>query len=262
MSPLEFLEDILRRAAKSAGLTNFKLFPNEEMLRGDGFLSEFHTGKIQDLDTGKISHLYIKLPLDGHSGLYPHVFVNELHYYSTILPELKKFEEAKGLSQLLKDITPKFYCGRFTEDQKYLVLEDLIERGFVLHDKTKFMPENTLKTVFETYGKYHAISWAFKHYHPEQYNQFFEGYVDVFPLMFEQKGFVTALKNAWEVCYEIFDSTDLVKREKIKFMVDNFEDCCSKFVNYRGKFSTLLHGDCWSNNIMLKYDEVSIHHPV
>lgn len=262
MSELEFLEDILRRAAKSAGLTNYKVLPNEEMLRGDGFLSEFHSGKIQDLDTGKISHLYIKLPLDGHSKLYPHVFVNELHYYSTILPELKKFEESKGVTKLLKDITPKFYCGSFTEGQKYLALEDLIKSGFVLHDKSKFMPENTLKTVFETYGKYHAISWAFKHYQPEKYNQFFEGYVDVFPLMFVLSGFVAALKNAWKVCTQIFNSTDPVKGQKLKLIVDNLEDFCSKSVNYKGKFSTLLHGDCWSNNIMLSYDKVSVHHLV
>lgn len=260
MSVLERVERILRRVAEVAGIRNCEITPNSEAISGDGFLSEFYTGIIKNKDTGDLLQIYIKVKPPRGSKILAPAFINEVNFYAEILPELDQFQKSQGVQEPFDKI-PKFFCGSLEEGQEYLALVDLKALDYVLVDKSQFIDEKHLKLIFATYGKYHALTFAYKASNPEKYQTLIKPIQDVFGMFKEHEEVTRGMIERINLCYDHIKATHPETAAKIQLLIDDFPQAVNKGFDYDGKFSTLVHGDCWSNNILFKYQVSSAADP-
>lgn len=246
MSIKEAVTDLLIQVATKRGFKNFETLPDQNVIRGDGILSEFYTGRVKDKDSGKTVEVYIKFPPQSDIQIKDVVFVNEFAYYSTVYPALVDYQKEKRIETPFDNI-PAFYCGSIEN----IVLENLKTENYELYDKSKYLDEKHLTAIFELYGKYHALTFSFKKHNEEKYDSILSAITDVFKNFDGMSN--RAIKPLFKVGYEAVKATDKAKAEKLLKFYDDPLYTLDKGTFYTGKYSTLVHGDCWSNNMMFRY---------
>lgn len=179
------------------------------------------------------------------------LFLNETHFFKKIW--MKLFEFYKEKTGKLLDIVPK--CLSVADDEiKKIVLENLAVQGFFIYDKTKSFEEEHIAKIFETFGRFHGVSMAFKNHNKEDYLQllkpiyykFKEDYknVSVPGRTFQTLcGYIQKYFDP-ETETEVIKKLQLYQHEGSKLVSEAFDNDKNE--------SVILHGDCWSNNIMLK----------
>ncbi|XP_066151968.1 uncharacterized protein [Euwallacea fornicatus] len=255
MSVKEKVEASLAGVADSQGITNYELSFDQTVLRGDGLLGEFYTGSVKNKDAGEVIETYIKFSPREDIPIKSIVYANEFLYYDTIYPQLHEFQRERDVKQPFDKI-PRFFCGTVEPENEYLVFENLKLQNFEMWDKTKFLDEKHLNAVFKTYGKYHALTFAFKDQNREKYEEITKEIQDIFKNMFKYEEMRKSMLELLKIAQSGIKEIDEKKAERLQPWIDDFG---KKFFNkgalYTGDYSALTHGDCWSNNIMFKYDQ-------
>ncbi|XP_066249546.1 uncharacterized protein [Euwallacea similis] len=255
MSVKEKVEASLARVADIQAIVNYELSFDETVLRGDGFLSEFYTGSVKNKDTGEVIETYIKFPPHQDMSIRSMVYANEFLYYDTIYPQLQEFQKEKGIKEPFNKI-PRFFCGNIEPGNEYIVLENLKLQDYNMWDKTKFLDEEHLNALFKVYGKYHALTFAFKHQNREKYEEMTREIQDVFDKLYNGGLMTKMLLNLLKIAQSAVKEIDEKKADRLQPWIDDFMDrFITKGMFYKGDYSTLTHGDCWSNNILFKYDK-------
>ncbi|KAJ8957802.1 hypothetical protein NQ314_006477 [Rhamnusium bicolor] len=139
---------------------------------------------------------------------------------------------------------------------KKIVLENIKFKNFVTIPKTKTFDRDHLEYIFKQYGKYHALSFAYRMLNPEGYAELSKGFADVYLDLTEREAFSQGIDIIHELCLESLqpgEDDDVI--QKYKYYVGNGTKIFQNSNNYVGNYSVILHGDCWSNNMMFKYDE-------
>lgn len=133
-------------------------------------------------------------------------------------------------------------------------MEDLKPSGYVMFDKTKYLDEEHLEAIFKTYGRFHALSFVLKNQNFERFKTVTKDFIDLSQLIGQiaAKQMVTALSAA----------VNALDTEEDKVVFEELKDFGQKSVElflsvcvYKGQHSCLIHGDCWSNNMLFKYSD-------
>lgn len=187
-------------------------------------------------------------PLDHTSPL----FGNEIHFYNNIWKQLRQFYEDKTGKRL--DIVPE--CFGTDDELKQLVLENLATEGYVVLDKMKCYDDDQFCKIFETIGFFHGISMAFKQQNCEQYESFLKPIHYLYREHFKNGGItsnaVQIFSRYIQKYFDLETEKELIKKLQL-YENRGAELIYKTFVEDVSK-NVLLHGDFWSNNIMLKYD--------
>lgn len=186
------------------------------------------------------------------------LYFNEIHFYKTIWKELRNFQN--GFPGIHFNKIAKFYCCSVDPGKEKLVMENLQYSGYKMFPRDGTFDDIHVKLLMKSYGQFHGISAAYREHHPKEY-----------------KKLTCDLKNALEcitlgnkqVCDFIMSSIkrlqSLVEDEKIKAKLRVYTERAPQMaldaIKYEGKNPVVNHGDCWSNNLMFKFD-VSIFCPV
>ncbi|CAG9859338.1 unnamed protein product [Phyllotreta striolata] len=180
-------------------------------------------------------------------------FFNEVHFYQKIWPELRHFQALHPKVGTNKNI-PKYFTSSLEEENKIVVLENLKLANYECHPANILLDFRTYENIFRVYGKFHAISFAFKQKNPEKFAEICR------PLKYNWN-FLNENETVLKEVVKLFEKLEMYLKEENdeillkyrKSYLDNrvalFKDC----IQYKGT-SIILHGDCWSNNIMFKYN--------
>lgn len=181
------------------------------------------------------------------------LFDNETHFFKNIWTKLSQFYEERTGKCL--DFVPE--CLSVPDGGiKKIVLENLTVQGFVIHDKAKPFDEEHLGTIFKTLGRFHGVSRAFKHYNNKEYQQFFKPIYHKYKEDFTKDDSVTQRAFHTLCCHiqKYFDpETEASVLEKLKFYQTEGSKLVYESSEEEKDIEVMLHGDCWSNNFMLKY---------
>lgn len=251
---LQKLEGILKHVAEVEGIKSYEVHPNKDTLRGDGFLSEFYTGQVKNKDTGEVIYAYIKNMPANPGPFGPSAFFNENKFYTTIWPQLDKFQTEKGIKTGFKHI-PRFFCASDKPGEEYICMEDLRTQKFVMWDKRQVLNGKILRMIFNKYGKFHALSFAFKDQNYEKYTQIANELKDIYCEFSEDDDFLKSLRNSVLTACEAVNEIDVTKAKQIKDSLENPDQRYCSIKVYDGQYSGLVHGDCWSNNSLYKFRE-------
>lgn len=226
-------------------------------------------GSVQTLTitttSGHTLHLIFKQILpDAPSWIVPaKIYRIEHAIYRTVLPALKDFSKAKGVSY--SPPTPLYISGFNNDANDYLVLEDVREVGYRMEDKRLSLTLPQMEAVLKEFAKFHAISYAFLRHEGERifekgedfgylvHDSFEDGSDNDGPDMFD-----TLIQVYFEAAAEVMGKRLPQLKERIEKIVPNAWRI-RKLANSDGRyFPTIMHNDLWVNNILFKYDQDQI----
>ncbi|KAB7499288.1 hypothetical protein Anas_04956 [Armadillidium nasatum] len=156
--------------------------------------------------------------------------------------------------------TPKYYAGSFEKGREAFLTENLRKQGFVLHDRRKGQDFNHASLVMGELGRFHASSLLLEDSiapktFEETFDNFEESWLDVNNQGFN--AFLDILKS--QVQSSIKYLNEYPKYDKcVKWFQANFDSMGQYFLDglkSTKPFEVITHGDCWTNNMLFKYNE-------
>ncbi|KAF7273067.1 hypothetical protein GWI33_014194 [Rhynchophorus ferrugineus] len=246
----EDLEKILRGIAENLNLEHYNVSKDVSTDFADGFTSLFCTSQLKDEDNGKTYTIAIKKAPVYNQFDYKILFRNEESFYKKVFPFMESFQQEAGIKEPFNNIA-KFY-GSDSENNVHIALENLKEAGYIMHNKKEYLDQNHLEYIFKLYGKFHAISFAIKHKNPEKYRELTGSLNDIFQVLNELLlgGCQTSLTGSLKAL-----DAESETYHKVKDLIDNVKERFNTACSYKGEYSCVTHGDCWSNNMLFKYSE-------
>lgn len=226
---------------------------SDSTTKGEGYAGRIWRAKINHEDT--TTDLVIKLASeeDDERNLMNSdiLYRNEVHFYTKVFPAIDNLQKAKKVKHPFK--IAKCYTTSLKEKQEALVLEDLRAAGFELHNRKETLDEAHVSLVLAQYGKLHALSFALRDQQPETFKTIAAGVTDCYPSGMRNflESFTTQiLRNA-----EMLQQQGLEAESKLaeRVAVELNEICCEA-CEVNNPYSVIVHGDCWNNNILYKYD--------
>lgn len=254
---LKFIETV----CKEQGLHNHVITNVKTNQKGEGYLGEIFMVSVKDTKTGKLFQVVIKAAFVDEKvrELAPisASFQNEIYFYTCVLPKYQKLGREKGLLNIL-EFVPKCLKACVKEQEEMLALEDLKKVGFEIFDKTLILDEEHVKLIFKTYGIFHGYSYAWKDQKPEEYKTVTKKFINVYEEFVNNKMFSDHMLTISKLVESTFipgEDDEIIKKYE-KYAGTNIIDIFADLSRAEDKYSGLLHGDCWSNNMLFKYEVI------
>ncbi|XP_045477848.1 uncharacterized protein LOC123682999 [Harmonia axyridis] len=250
--------DILKQMMKEKKIEHYKFNIDGDSNNSDGYMGEivfFHV----ILDNNERLNLVLK-SAKPHETLKK-ILASDILYnreflmYTKVFPELENFTKSKNVQDMATFI-PKVWFAEKHSDQVNIVLENLKVQNFNICDRKKPMDSSHMRILFDTYGKWHAISMAFRDQHPEKFSSLVENWVDPRLKLIKSLGLVkyhgidlSVVKNM-SIERKRFDVVKVL--ESIE---DQMEDILFRKNSEDEDLLIISHGDNWCTNYMFKYKE-------
>lgn len=216
---------------------------------GDNYMSRTIAADIKDDE--KALSLFLKY---GHAVVnsvpIDKLYSNEIYFYDEIYKILSKFSEARGVKDAFIDV-PKCYG---TSTKFVIAFENLKNVGYNIFGRKKVMNESHIAIVLKSLARYHALCFAFKDQERECfddisnkiYNYFYEA------AQGDTDGFKKVVESTMK---EFILELDTVKDKHISDKCQNSLQQLKKITEDQdNKHFIIVKGDCWSNNIMFRYE--------
>uniref|UniRef100_A0A182N6Q7 CHK domain-containing protein n=1 Tax=Anopheles dirus TaxID=7168 RepID=A0A182N6Q7_9DIPT len=214
------------------------------------------------------------------------LFRNEVVFYNTIMPEYIDFQRRQmtpatgpGSHGLKDDQTghgeadqslpkapdaehgsvvfqavPQCYLAR----DDLLVLEDLRVRSFTMPDRQAGLGTEQLEAVLVELARFHAASLAYKQCHPAKFRELTsaleEGIFSQANAEWYRKYYDVLTRNAVQMVRQTVPE----KKEhlaKLEAFLGNCFGHLVELVNRESELSVICHGDCWTNNVLFRYED-------
>lgn len=268
-----FLLAHLDRIAKAERFQSYTLSHGAGSKTGDGFMSDMvavtiagprrQTAAAGAAVSGDQLALICKL-LPGSTVRQEQfkskmIFEREVLMYDTVLPMLRKFQAENGLSETGGDGFFAYpHCYAAVADQAtneyVIIMRDLRANGFELWPKCTPMPFKQASLLFEQLGRLHGVSYALRDRRPDLFDAHIRPLGDQLGVMFEamramcESSYDQALRHLREP--EHLRVMRLVRENWVEIVRECNESDKAK------PFETMVHGDCWNNNMMFAGDQV------
>nr|XP_023024456.1 uncharacterized protein LOC111512548 [Leptinotarsa decemlineata] len=182
------------------------------------------------------------------------IFQNECLFYNKIWPTLLSFQElyyGTGKARFNKIPT----CHVVSEKHDQLVLENLKYKNFKPAERRLFYDKEHLELILKEYGKFHGVSMAYKLKFNKQFKYYTAKMYDFWKDINKLPAMKVYLEITMHQCYAYLVS-ESKKGPMIGFLkyAQDLEKSMRP-TRYCDDYSVILHGDCWSHNIMLKYND-------
>ncbi|XP_049824816.1 uncharacterized protein LOC126265934 [Aethina tumida] len=180
-------------------------------------------------------------------------FKNEIEFYRTVIPKLRRFFEEHGLEP--PNFFPDFVAGRVSfngenvDDDAVLILEDLNKQDYYVNNCEDGFDLIQTKSILENLSQLHAVGIAMREQKPEEFEHFIRPYLNgiTFGSNMEEGNL---LKSEVKLYLSLLNENNDLKNW-------SSELCEHLQVNNMRRIKedesyTIVHGDLWMNNIMLK----------
>lgn len=184
------------------------------------------------------------------------IYLKELLMYSKVLLEFNNFQ--KNLTNNQYPIShPKFIYGKCTTDEFVLVMENIKDMGFIIHNKEETFNFEHLKMAVIQLVRLHAVSYSYDHTHT-----FLKKYPE-----FEKTEYGTVLLRLAGPA--ILDVTcEVLKKEKNHDLLEKINSKKKDLIKQHDemhneksyKLLCLVHGDAHVRNMMFKYNDSDVNH--
>lgn len=250
------IDNILSQVAENEGIRNYEFNFGEKNEAFAGFIGDFVFVKLNDKDSEKELDLAIKLSHreESQRERVPTrtTFENEAHLYTKFWPELSKFQKSHKITKPFDSIG-KCYTWSLEKNHEYIVMQNLKNQGYGLFPKTYSFTYEDSKLIFQTYARYHAISFAMRQQCPEKLQEVFDSTHNVYEEICSTENFASVLTTVVKDNLQILETAndEEITKQFLPY-AENSMDLFRSVLNYKGKYPVLTHGDCWSNNLMIK----------
>lgn len=180
---------------------------------------------------------------------FKELFKKEALMYSTVIPSLIAMHQDNPLT-----VFPISYYN----SNDLIVLDDLASHGYCTGDHKAGLDAAHCKLVFAELGRFHAAAYALK-------NSESTHAIDALDEVSREVQFTKERSSIYENDFaQLASSTiDIIRKstkasryaKQIEEILNNTYHHLLRFLKKSEVFSTLIHGDLWTNNIMFSYSE-------
>lgn len=254
---LELVESILGRCFKNLNIQNGHISVDSPDTTGDGYVGTMLFVKVKHDD--EVHDLVIKMSpqcKERRSFMdLTQVFEREIHFYTALYPEITEYQKEKAGRVLFSSVA-RCYGTYFGDNVEALVFEDLKVSGYRLWNRKVPMDECHISLVLEEYGKLHATSLAMCHRDLERFRTLTKNiHNDVFANIIRQTQCISIFDDRFARIEEQLESQGRDEDAKrIKRLRKEIPDIVFRYANPSDGHSVIMHGDCWCNNMMFKYE--------
>ncbi|EDV90725.1 uncharacterized protein LOC6569838 [Drosophila grimshawi] len=255
----DYIQSMLRVFHKDTQLNVTKLWAKAATAKGENYVGVVTRIHVEFEETGSrgavVQRTYLLkegCPADApQASVFAEygVYAREMDMYEFVLPKM---------TQLLREmgVKDKLHADAICVDRQYgiMLLEDLSLLEYKNADRVKQLDmEHTLVTL-EMLAKFHATALILEQRHPELLANGFDkcffardskGYALIFTSLF--RGLIRYVKTQPKLNALYHDKLEIVLENLMEYGARSFD------VN-DDDFRTLIHGDCWTSNIMFQYD--------
>lgn len=236
-------------------IEEFSLEVSENII-GEGFSGDVIFVTLTNNKSKEKQYLAVKQQKSGEKGTSIQStlpFINEIYFYETIWRKLEQFYYETTNKRLR--LVPKC-LGTSQTGTKRLILENLKSQGFKTSEKTKPFDSDQLELAFKTYGIFHGVSLAYRENNQEEFVQWANSIQFEWKKLFSKGSSISqALVYSMTNGEKLFDEqTEKHLVEKLREYKENGPDILYNLLNQSTVQPVINHGDCWSNNMMFKYD--------
>ncbi|KAL7648247.1 UNVERIFIED_CONTAM: hypothetical protein RMT77_000153 [Armadillidium vulgare] len=200
-------------------------------------------------------------PLNSNTENFENSYTRETEVLNGIVEGMNNQLKQLGFDAIK---TPKLLSKNLEKGREAFVTENLRTQGFKMSDKMKGMDLNHSLFVVKELGRFHASSLLFEEtlptkYIPDTFNGVKGCWLDADEKGIEEMGkFYSSITKP----IESFLKTSGPQYEKCcNWLSKNSHTLAKTFLNgmqLSNQFEVLIHGDCWSNNMLFRYNEDEI----
>lgn len=247
---------LINNIIKSENVLNPKIERKPASQKGDGYIGEKEELIIHG--SNKTLNLYIKkAPASEQIRTVINLrrlFIREIYFYEEVIRTYENFQRDKKVEEPFNNIL-KCYGTITRMDKELLIFDNANLLGWANFPKHLQMNANHVKLIMETYGKFHAISYALKDQRPNVYSEICERLDND-----DYFSFTRLFANNYEhIVLRVVDYFDSTKDADL---ILKFKKYCKDFVkimeimpNIIDKHAAITHADAWCSNFMFKYKE-------
>ncbi|CAG0902233.1 unnamed protein product [Darwinula stevensoni] len=185
-----------------------------------------------------------------------HLFEREVVVYNDLIQTMINLQKEKLRREdiLMPDVPRCIYANDESTPIAAVIMEDLCGKGFRLADKYQGLQPDEVRLLMKAYGQFHALGVLVdRHTEFSSRPIFCENALEKLP------EFGDMLRNGLEIVWKVLENisgqeenarrvTNYIKR------VDGGRDRFFQLIGAKGRLQTFIHGDCWCNNMMFRYD--------
>ncbi|XP_068229656.1 uncharacterized protein [Palaemon carinicauda] len=194
--------------------------------------------------------------LEGFESITHALFEKEGNFYQTIVPDLNSALEEVGMEKLN---VPGCYHVNLEAGHEQIYFEDLRERGFQIIDKRQALDIAHVNLVLKELAKLHAASRLLQEKSPGE--AMVEKYDPILRDWFNQGEeanaiLIPVLQAHFIQAGDILENAGVDRRvlDWIESLMPNLPDVISNNMQ-SDTFGSICHGDCWSSNMLFRYEE-------
>uniref|UniRef100_A0A6P7FCD0 Uncharacterized protein LOC114326812 n=1 Tax=Diabrotica virgifera virgifera TaxID=50390 RepID=A0A6P7FCD0_DIAVI len=250
-----YIDNILKKILNTTHLERYDFITEEYKPKETKYEGEKYFVTVKNsVNSDKLS-LFIKRALVDSEirKLLPirEFFINENNFYDQVWPNLEKFQESFGAKILFRKI-PRCYLTTSKENAETIVLEKFSR--FRANDPTKLFTIAQLLLIFQEYGRFHALSFAYKEKRPEEYQKLVSQIRDNYEYYKDIKMYVEAMNYSHQICLTYLDDKNASDIKLYNKYATNAMQIYVESSKYKGNKSVITHGDGWISNYMFHYD--------
>ncbi|CAL8118631.1 unnamed protein product [Orchesella dallaii] len=205
-------------------------------------------------------HFPMEMTKENAFVIFTKAFWRENSIYKVIFPKLEEFAKSRGFEYEIP--TPKYYKGYNDDKHDYILLEDVRPAGYIMPDKTISLTKDQVILIMKELAPFHAISYAFLRDQGERVFKEVEGFQycffadDIKEIM--GTNFDILIQKFYDVAIEVLEKRYPEGAEKMRKYVEKNGTPPNNVEHLTDKkyFPTLAHVDLWSNNVLIKNDEL------
>lgn len=186
---------------------------------------------------------------------FHHLFAKETYFYSQIIPALNKVLHQVGERPLA---FPRCIHYSIAEKGKeFIFLENLKEVGYKMEDRAVGLAEPHVSLVLKELARLHAASFLLQarlsHDLLDEFPFLQTDWTEKFNLGSNWPDFMRDLLDLHTVVLEKMGGCEKVV-EWIKKIYPQIGQLHDKMILRTPPFAAIVHGDCWTNNLLFRYD--------
>ncbi|GBP79724.1 hypothetical protein EVAR_49423_1 [Eumeta japonica] len=249
------LHSVIEDIAKTHDMDEFIYHVDSVCGRGEHYVANlFRVYVFDEKQKDNCVQVIVKTLLNStRETLFHRLHEREVLVYDEVLPEFQEIQ--KNINDVNERLLiMKRYYPREELHKEVILLEDMLERGFVMRDKTKAMDYEHADLVVRNLAKLHAFSYVLKIREPVKFETFKDRFSDiVFSEDFlNESNFKDYFSESFSTSVKVV--TDVSAKLKLEELASTVIDRMNEFVKATD-YSVLCHGDCWTNNMLFKYQE-------
>ncbi|KAM3965927.1 uncharacterized protein ACR2FA_012777 [Aphomia sociella] len=251
-------QEFIREILQNRGYTHNKVLIETVGVAGDNYIANVKRIIVEEKDGSTFKMIAKVAPTNEmtRAQIQPQLlFSNEVIMYSEVLPKLVELQKIANVPEegLLR--YAECYGSILDAPDEIILLEDLQISCFIILDRFKSLSNECIRLNLKNFAILHSLSMVLKKQKPDLYESFSQKLVDYYNIFDGAPDFLYFLASIESDSIEVLDKSEY--KNAVRGSVSKMLELSKKILKDQSclKYSVVIHGDAWTNNILYKIKE-------